>query len=651
MILLLFIYEHPFISVIFNHFIFWTVKTLKYEEKIIQNQGLHSQPKITIPSSAFGTLRRELINTLGVKRSKGFLLRYGWNCGVADSKQIDSKQLMEMKRKNPIDLLLEGPRMHTANGHVQAEPTICKVDFDNGTLHFEGDWINSAEAIEHIRLFGYSDEPVCHSLVGYASGALSIIMGKQVIARETQCIAMGDEHCHWVCKTVEDWNGDPYIEQERRYYEEDRINDELEETYEKLRIERDSLSKTYDVHLKLFKKVIYETSLQSLSQVLYEMMKIPILIENVNGEPRAFDGISKQEAMKYSNEWKEWLEHQQNKKDKKREINHTVFIEISPEHKRLTTPIYFRQKIYGYCSFLTEKNSFAEADKMILGQAALMCSLYLLNERTRFDAEQRIRGSFLNDILNKVIPVSEIINRAHYIDLELKGPYFMVALYQNSGESSMKEKIELTDQLINDLFKYLESKQVKGIIGKKSEHVIILFSEPSLAPSYSDKESFCKSLFDYFTKIDHPSLFKMGVSSSRSLIEDASNLYKESIASLKVARGKQNLVFFDSLGIVGMLFQTKDLETIEDFAYKILGNLIEEDRGKNMELTKTLYHYLENGSNAYKTARAMNFSVNGLRYRLRRLNEILQLDISKDYNRYEIYLALQCLIVLGKLEI
>jgi sugar diacid utilization regulator len=623
------------------------VKALNYEETILHNPDLQYQPKITIPSSAFGALRRELIDTLGIKRSKGFLLRYGWNCGVADF-----KPLIEMKWENPKDLLLLGPKMHSVSGHVKAEPQICEADFDKGTLHFEGDWFDSTEAKEHIKLFGYNNEPVCHSLVGYASGALSIIMGKQVIARETRCIAMGDECCHWICKTVEDWNEDPYVEQERQYYEADRISDELEETYEKLRLERDSLSKTYNIHLKLFKEVIYETGLQSLSQLLFETMKMPVIIEDLHGLPRAFGGISEQAATKYSNEWKEWLSLQQYKKDGKKEISQTMFIEITPEHKRLITPIYFRQKIHGYCSFIMEKDAVTEADKMVLGQAALACSLHFLNDRTRFNTEQRIRGSFLNDILNKSISVSEIVLRAHYIDFDLKPPYFMVSLHQSSEESSMKEKIEFTDQLMNDIFKYLETKQVKGIIGKKSDEVIILFSEPSLASSHSCKEDFCRNLFDYCTNTYQPSLLMIGVSSSKSSIEDAPKLYKESLASLKMAKGKQNPRFFDSLGIVGMLLQTKDIESIEDFAYKILGNLIEEDKSKNnMELTKTLYYYLENGSNAYKTARAMNFSINGLRYRLKRINEILQLDINAAYNRNEIYLALQCLIVLREFEI
>ena len=96
--------------------------------------------------------------------------------------------------ENPIDLVLSGPEMHMENGHAQVKHTRCEVDFIKRTLHFEGDWINSNEAKEHIKLFGYSEEPVCHSLVGYASGLiLSTIMGKQVIARRNTVYRNGME--------------------------------------------------------------------------------------------------------------------------------------------------------------------------------------------------------------------------------------------------------------------------------------------------------------------------------------------------------------------------------------------------------------------------------------------------------------------------
>ena len=444
----------------------------------IQNDDMNSEPMIKIPSSAFGALRRELIDTLGSERAKGFLRRYGWNCGVTDT-----LQLQEREWENPKDLILAGPRIHTLNGHVQVEPIDCEVDFDKGTLHFEGEWVHSNEAQEHIKIFGYSEESVCHSLVGYASGYLSTIMGKKVITKETQCIAMGHEHCHWVSKTVEEWNGDSDIEKEIYFYEADRMYDELEETYDKLRVERDSLSRTYDVHLKLFKEVVYETGLQSMTNIWYETMRMPLIIETLDCEIRAVAGISMEEATKYSSQFKEWLEQD----NKKKEMNQTIILDIAPGYKRVISPIYFRQNIQGYCSFLTEANTVSEADEMILGQFSLACSLHLLNERTRINTEQQLRGSFLEDILSKRITKSEIVDRAHYIDFELYAPYFMVAIHRQFEESSINKEMEFNDQFMNDLLKFFKTKGVNGLLGQKSGNIIILFSESMIIEKSFEK--------------------------------------------------------------------------------------------------------------------------------------------------------------------
>lgn len=602
---------------------------------------------IKIPSSAFGALRRELIDTLGINRSKGFLRRYGWYCGVTDC-----KKMLELDWEDKKDLFWAGPKMHTENGHVVVEPHILEVDFEKGSLHFEGDWTDSQEALEHIKLFGNSDESVCHTLVGYASGYLSELIEKQVIVIETSCIAKGDDKCHWICKTVDEWAGDPEVAKERHFYEADRINAELEETYEKLRVERDNLSKTYEVHQNLFKEVIFETGVKPIAEVLYETLKAPVMIENLHCEIRAVAGISEQEAKKYSCELKAWLADQKQKKGKKyRDIHETILLELSSGHKRVITPIYFRKKIYGYCSFITEENKVTEVDSMVLGQAALACSLHLLNEQTRFNTEQTIRGSFLDDILNKRISTSEIISNAHYIDFDLQPPYFMVAIQRKFEETSMKEEIEFNEQFMNDLYKYSRKKQVKGLIGKKEGNVIILFSDAALLQSNLEKESFCRKLLTYCSDMYGQYSFKMGISSSLSSIEDAQRLYHESIASLKVANSKRSLVNFDSLGVVGMLLQMNNPEALEQYAYRIVGNLMDEDKNKSAELLITLYQYLENGSNVHKTARAMNFSVNGLRYRLGKINELLHVDINTAHNRNEIYVALQCLIVLGELKL
>ncbi|WP_071394117.1 XylR N-terminal domain-containing protein [Bacillus tuaregi] len=606
-----------------------------------------NQPMINIPSSAFGELRRELIDMLGSKRSKGFLLRYGWNCGVTDC-----RQMLELNWEDKRELILAGPKMHMENGHVVVETHKLEVDFENGTLHFEGDWIDSQEALQHIKLFGYGEESVCHSLVGYASGYLSELIEKQVIVRETSCIAKGDEKCHWICKTVEEWDGDPEVEKERLFFERDRISAELEETYEKLRLERDNLSKTYDVHQKLFKEIVFETGVQPIVDVLYETLKIPVVIESYNCEARAFAGISQQQANEYAGELKAWLALQQRKKGKeKQEIQATILLELSPEHRRVITPIYFRKKIHGYCSFFTQEDQVAEVDKMVLGQAALACSLHLLNEQTRFNTEQTIRGSFLDDILKKRLTMTEIVRRIHYLDFELNSPYFMAAVRRRFEKTSLQEEIEFNDEFMNDLFKYFQKKKVKALLGKKDGNVIILFSGSSYLHDQEKIDSFCRQLLSYCYDRYPACSFAMGVSSRLPSIDSAPQLYNECIASLKVANTNHNPIYFDTLGVVGMLLQTNNREALEQYAYKIVGPLMDEDKNKGMELLITLYYYLENGSNVHKTARAMNFSVNGLRYRLGKINELLQVDLNQAYNRNEIYVALQCLTALGELNL
>ncbi|MCQ6280815.1 XylR N-terminal domain-containing protein [Bacillus sp. EB600] len=608
---------------------------------------LESQRMISIPSSAFGSLRQELLNTLGLPRAKGFLLRYGWNCGASDGLKVK-----EMEWENDLDPLLAGPKMHTLNGHVEVEVEVCNANFEKGTLHFEGNWKNSYEANEHLMLFGSSDHTVCHTLVGYASGYLSTILGKKVIVKETQCEAMGDDHCHWVGKTVDEWNEDIDIKSEISFYEADRIIDELDETYEKLRIERDNLSKTYHVHHKLFKEVLREKGMKSIADVLHQTMKMPVIIEDRQLNILSVGGLPAQQAQSHSKEFKKWVGHQQQKKSFKwKEIKQTLLLDISESHKRVITPIYLGQNVYGYCSFLYNETTLKEVDKMVLEQAALACSLYQLNEKTRFNTEQRMKGSFLEDILNKRLSMPEIVKRAHYIDFRLEEPYFVIAINRRMYHRILNDEIEFDDQFINNLLSFFKRNYVNALIDQRAENFIILLTESSLLSTYRNTEEFCKQLLEYCSSLSSGFLLKMGVSSNSPSIENVDNLYNESLAAVKVANRHQNLVYFDSLGLVGILLQTNNLETIEKFAYKILGNLIEEDKNKNMELTKTLYYYLENGSNVHKTARAMNLSISGLRYRLGRINEILQMDINAPYVRHEIYIALQSLFVLGELEL
>ncbi|RZI51573.1 hypothetical protein EW027_09185 [Aeribacillus pallidus] len=616
-----------------------------YKISTLTNQDDPQERIVTIPTAAMGMLRHELIETLGIERTKGFLLRHGWHCGVKDAQKA-----LEMDWDSKKELLFVGPRMHTLHGYLEeVDVLVAEVDFSNGTMHHEAIWKNSYEAEEHLQRFGLAHEPVCHTLVGYASGYLSTILGKKVITKEVKCKAMGHEYCHAVCRTVEEWDGE--IDGELKYYKADNIIGELDETFKKLKIERDNLSKAYEVHRKLMEEVLKENDLSSIAYALHQITKIPVLIEDVNFNLIAFAGFPEQNASFASDNFKKWI-HQKSKylRDLKT-LKQTLFLESSSKQKRLITPIYLDRKIVGYCSFLYEEKAPQEVDKLIIQHGALACSLYLLNERTRFNTEQRIKGKFLDDILSKQISFEEMTKRAYYIGFQLNDPYFMIAIDTLLQKPSVEEEMGFNDDLINDISIFMKNQGLNALFGQKSGKVIILLSECLLLKNKMNKENFCKSLIDYCSNKYPQYLFKVGISSNTSSIEEASQLYEECLSALRVANRHQKIIFFDSLGIEGIIFQMKNINPIQKFIYKKLGKLIEEDKNRNMEFTKTLYYYLSNGSNVHKTARAMNFSISGLRYRLQKINEILQIDINSPSVGYQMFLSLRFLIYWGELNI
>ncbi|MBT2655582.1 XylR N-terminal domain-containing protein [Bacillus sp. ISL-18] len=47
---------------------------------------------ITIPIKARTNLKNELIHIIGIERTRGVFIRYGWHCGVSDAEKAMSLQ-------------------------------------------------------------------------------------------------------------------------------------------------------------------------------------------------------------------------------------------------------------------------------------------------------------------------------------------------------------------------------------------------------------------------------------------------------------------------------------------------------------------------------------------------------------------------------
>src|SRR5580704_6699493 len=154
---------------------------------------------LLLDAVALGLLRRELIETLGTTVARTVLTRFGYAHGW---------RVAEMLRQGfPWDSEEEwkkaGARLHTIQGLVRAEVT--QATFNSAAPGAEGIWHDSYEAEQHLLHLGQSDEPVCWTLTGFASGYMSCVYGKEIIAVETRCRGKGDAVCRAVVRAKEEW--------------------------------------------------------------------------------------------------------------------------------------------------------------------------------------------------------------------------------------------------------------------------------------------------------------------------------------------------------------------------------------------------------------------------------------------------------------
>ncbi|MCG8072692.1 MAG: sigma 54-interacting transcriptional regulator, partial [Candidatus Thiodiazotropha taylori] len=182
---------------------------------------LSDERMIMLHIGAMGSLRKELIETLGIERARGLLTRMGYASGVRDAKL--ARKLMP--NASDEELMLMGPKLHMVEGIVKVSPIKIDVDIANGRYFGDLIWEHSYEADVHIDQFGVHTESVCWTQIGYATGYTSEIVGRFILYKEPECCGMGDRHCRNVGKPVEDWEGD--VEEDLKYFNPDHIADQL----------------------------------------------------------------------------------------------------------------------------------------------------------------------------------------------------------------------------------------------------------------------------------------------------------------------------------------------------------------------------------------------------------------------------------------
>lgn len=611
---------------------------------------LQSQNMFISSANAWGALIKDLILALGIERAKHFILRYGYQCGRHEAMMLKDKFNWENKK----EWIMGGVTMHNLSGRASSVPIKTQIDPDSGIFDVEGYWYNSYEAKQYLEHFSPHSEAVCYFLEGYASGYCSTSFGKKIVFKEVECIGKGDPHCHFIGKTLDAWEDE--VSSDLVDYAREDIGDELDRALKRIEKQSEILKRGNRIGNQLTEIVLQGKGLEAISQTLGRSLNCGIVISNKHFDTITEYGDVYQYSLKEIIDNSSFLQPIDRKKIRDLIDNRTTIQLNSLEqmgfiHYPLITPIIVQNDVYGYISIIKDSKEIEELESSFIERAANICALHILNEKTAIETEQRMKGELLDELLLHQKIDASITNKLSLLGFNLSENKFvyLFQLQNQHHDDSLNEEKELITNLLRKHSSYANEQM---LVSNSFDQIQALIPEKLFESVNGSAIKFGESLMEQVISRFPSSSLLIGISNVCTNIQQVHENYKQAKKSLEMAQingNKQRIIQFSDIGHISILLDARNPEELEEYGDRILGDVYKHDVNKSTEFIKTLYFYLNNECNVHKTARTMNLSIGGMRYRLSILKGKFHIDMMNYNTRREVQMALDIYFAFGKL--
>jgi len=320
-------------------------------------------------------------------------------------------------------------------------------------------------------------------------------------------------------------------------------------------------------------------------------------------------------------------------------------------------PIQVNQDILGWLCILNPETQFSELDQITIERASTTLALELLKINELNDMEQSFRGDFLDALL---------LNQNHaYLhkcakEFNFNFEYAHQIAYIGSDSLALRLQNEPfrkhVKRYINHYYQMIERALQESFPGSialiKEQFIIVIFELP-----HGECNQKIKLFFKQFiTDTDHlpnqkekmPPLY-IGVSQIVTQLNDFYSAFKNAQYSLKILKKlnpSERCLFFGDLEVKRLLINN-DIETLEIFLEKVLGNLLNYEKKSRDEFLDTLSVYVKSNGNWTYAKEHLHIHGNTLNYRLTRISELLNVNLNDYQQRLKIQIALEIIDILS----
>lgn len=312
--------------------------------------------------------------------------------------------------------------------------------------------------------------------------------------------------------------------------------------------------------------------------------------------------------------------------------------------KACVKPIMLGDELAGYLVIGRCSKDIDLADRRALDSAVSILALELLSERATFELKKRLVSDLLQDLAShRTADGAQVLRR---LGCTAPAPWRAVCVRVHAqsarGVSHLAHVTPTVDRSIADAF---SAAGIEGTLAPWRNGFVILLGASDVARlrdgQLADEVAVALGMIGRDPGVRLRLQWGVGeaAASEKQIGESIATAEQAIVAAERLAIAARP-VFFDELGIYRLLLSTDPARDHAAFVERVLGGVRAVDAKKRTAtLAETLDVLVDSGFRLPAAAERLDVHVNTLKYRLRKLSEILGGDPSRGELRLELELA------------
>ncbi len=281
-------------------------------------------------------------------------------------------------------------------------------------------------------------------------------------------------------------------------------------------------------------------------------------------------------------------------------------------------------------------------DVRAVEQAAVVTALELLRARTAAEVEQRLRGSLVADLLavdDAALP--ELLDRARRLGWDLSGRQTLVVLRSPAAKLTDTR----TDRVLAVADRVVSALAARPLAASYRGDVVLVCSDRSPHVSPADIAGRLVDTLRRAGVVDYAVAAVSRPASAREL--PAAFRTVRGALGLAAEQRTSTVMDLGDVTIDHLLLQLDEPDRLREFACAVLGPAIEYDRKRSTELLHTARVFVDHDLDRRAAAGVLHLHVNTVAQRIRRLEELTGLRLSRPKDLLELTAALRVARIAG----